>query len=69
MDIIVKATELLQENGPWALVVIMGVVIWRMATYITKMHDQRREDDKNLITVMERFRASVDALTKAVDRM
>jgi hypothetical protein len=69
MEALKTATLLLAEHPAWFVCSVLALTVVVMARYIVKMHAGQREDDKNTISMLEGFRASVDALTKAVDRL
>ena len=69
MEILKTATLLLVEHGREFIVVVEAAAIIMMARYIVGLHAQQRDDDKNTITMLEGFKGSVEALTKAIDRL
>jgi len=69
MHTLTVITGYLKDHGAWFLVVVLGFVIWRMALYIVEMHEEQRENDKVIVKILEGFKASVESLTKVVDRM
>ena len=69
MEILKTATLLLDNHAAWFIVVILSTVVVTLARYVVKLFDTQREDDRTTISMLEGFKASVDALTKAIDRL
>ena len=69
MGILETATLLLGAHGERFIIVVLAAAIVLLARYIRDLHKGQREDDKAQIKMLEGFKASVEALTKAVDRL
>lgn len=41
--------DLLANHGPWAIVAVLAVVIWRLAVYIQVMQDRHQDTIKQLL--------------------
>jgi low affinity Fe/Cu permease len=77
LELLEGLASLLKSYGPWALVAILGVVVWRMAVYIqliqTRHQDtvqkllldhnkEQKEETKQLVTVMTLTEKSLHAM-------
>lgn len=77
MEPVESLTELLVNHGPWAIVAIETVVIWRMALYIQAMqtrhqatvkqllldhNKEQREETKQLVTAMTLTEKSLQSM-------
>ena len=60
LDQIIKTLE---THGPWALVVIAGLVIWRMATHITNLNQRHRAE---LVALLREQKEDTRELTEAL---
>lgn len=62
--------ELLQTYGGWGVSVICLIVIQRMASYISSLHEQQREDDKATAAIqIEETKATVTVIVEVRDAM
>lgn len=41
--------KLLADHGPWAIVAVLAVVIWRLAVYIQVMQERHHDTIKTLL--------------------
>ncbi len=69
MDAWKAATMMLEEHGGWGVAVVLAFALWRMWIRNNKREDEHREDDRKSVKILEGFKAAVEALTKAVDRL
>ena len=63
------AAMILKEYGLEATCMIQWFVIWRLWARNNNREDERREDDRAQIKMLEGFRASVDTLVNVVERL
>ena len=62
--------DMLQTYGATGGVVICLTIIWRMAAYITSLHEQQREDDKEASEAQRAdTKATVAALVETRDAL
>ena len=65
-----ELAETLQTYGGWGVAAVCLTIIWRMASYITKLHDQQRTADKETAeTQREDTKATVAALIGTRDAL
>lgn len=62
--------DLLHKYGGWGLSAILMIVVWRMASYIMKLHKEQKDDTKELVealvstkNTLENFRDTMNALS------
>lgn len=49
MEALASAAALLETYGPWAIVVIEGVVIWRLAVHVQLIQDRHQDTVRKLL--------------------
>lgn len=65
-----EVADMLQTYGGWGVTAICLGVIWRMASYITKLHDEQRKSDKEAAEAQRAdTKATVTALVETRDAM
>lgn len=84
MDTLTGLVEFLVQNGPWAIVVIQGVVVFRLAVYIERMHTRhhdtvtkllldhnrnQKDETKQLVGVMTLTESSLKAMNDTLDSL
>lgn len=77
LETIAEFVGLIRTHGPWALVAVAGVVVWRMAVYIQMIqtrhldtvqkllldhNKEQKEETKQLVTVMTLTEKSLHAM-------
>lgn len=84
MEALASAAALLETYGPWGIVVVEGVVIWRLAVHIQVMQDrhqdtvkkllldhnkEQKEETKQLVTVMTLTEKSLQAMNDTLNAL
>ncbi len=65
-----EVAQMLQTYGGWGTTVICLTVIWRMAAYIAKVHEEHRDEGKEAAAVQrEETKATVTALVETRDAL
>lgn len=63
------ASIILKTYGLEAMCVVQWLAIWRLWARNNKREDDHREDDRAQIKMLEKFKASVDALSRVIERL
>lgn len=63
MGNIVQAAELIEKYGPWALVAILGFVVWKMAVHIQEQNVKHKAE---VVALLREQKEDTRELTEAL---
>jgi len=68
-----KIAGLIYEYGGWGLSTILMMVVWRMASYIVKMHraqlQEQKEDNRELVEALVSTRQAVNSFKETLNAL